>query len=113
MEAGDGGGGTGATGATAAGRVLAVSRSRRTTRPPGPDPVSSFRSTPVSFAMRRANGEALTRVASGGVKGAARGTAPLSPLPATAAAAGRGAGPAVAPVASPGEIGRASCRERV
>src|SRR5207247_9890007 len=66
--AGDGGGGTGATGAeaatVAAGRAAAVSRSRRTTRPPGPDPVSNFRSTPDSLAMRLASGDALTGAAS-------------------------------------------------
>src|SRR5438132_6765741 len=66
--AGGGGGGTGATGAeadtVAAGRAAAVSRSRRTTRPPGPDPVSNFRSTPDSLAMRLASGDALTGAAS-------------------------------------------------
>src|SRR5437879_10413220 len=100
---GDGGGGTGATGAeadtVAAGRARAVSRSRRTTRPPGPDPVSSFRSTPVSLAMRLASGDALTRVASAGAGDGGRGrgaegdgaagggvTRPSSPVPRPAGA---------------------------
>src|SRR5205823_13073750 len=42
------------------------SRSFLTTRPPGPEPVTSCRSTPASFAIRRASGEAFTRVASAG-----------------------------------------------
>src|SRR5213080_4832405 len=50
----------------------ASSRSRFTTRPPGPDPVTSFRSTPESFAMRFANGDAFTRVASAATTAAAR-----------------------------------------
>src|SRR5207237_8058727 len=55
------------TGKVAAGAVVgARSRSFFTTRPPGPEPVTSFRSTPVSFAIRRASGEAFTRVASVG-----------------------------------------------
>src|SRR5437764_14125797 len=43
-----------------------TSRSRLTTRPPGPEPVTSLRSTPASFAIRLASGEAFTRVASPG-----------------------------------------------
>src|SRR5213082_1095218 len=48
------------TGKVGAGAVLgARSRSFLTTRPPGPEPVTSFRSTPASFAMRRASGTPL------------------------------------------------------
>src|SRR5947208_1581128 len=61
------GNGTRETGNVAAGAVAgARSRSFLTTRPPGPEPVTSFRSTPASFAIRRASGEAFTRVASVG-----------------------------------------------
>src|ERR1043166_8043543 len=61
--AGDGTRDTG-NGATSAwtpagtGATTARSRSRLITRPPGPDPWRSFRSTPVSFAMRFARGDA-------------------------------------------------------
>ena len=86
---GDGGGGRGAGGAAGA-----PSRSRLTTRPPGPLPDRSFRSTPVSRAMRLASGDALTRssetVAVGtgvGVGGGAGRTLPPSPFPFPAAAA--------------------------
>src|SRR5437899_7075392 len=51
------------------------------TRPPGPDPWTSLRSTPASFAMRRASGDAFTRVESAGTGCGAGG-----------AGAGRGAG---------------------
>src|SRR5882672_9382039 len=58
---------TGAGDATDAGiGVGALSRSRLTTRPPGPDPWRRAMSTPVSFAIRFANGDALTRAASVG-----------------------------------------------
>src|SRR2546430_10027504 len=39
----------------------ARSRSFLTTRPPGPEPVKSLRSTPASFAIRRASGQLFTR----------------------------------------------------
>src|SRR5207247_9962822 len=51
-------------GAAAGAFVAAVSRSRFTTLPPGPDPATSFRSTPASVAIRRARGDAFTRAAS-------------------------------------------------
>src|SRR5213592_4145094 len=53
-----------AAGVAAWGRAAVASRSRLTTRPPGPEPVTSLRSTPASFAIRLASGEAFTRVAS-------------------------------------------------
>src|SRR2546428_551792 len=40
----------------------AASRSRLTTLPPGPDPVTRFRSTPASLAMRFAKGDAFLLV---------------------------------------------------
>src|SRR5439155_25587620 len=75
--------------------VAAVrSRSFLTTRPPGPDPVTSLRSTPASLAMRRASGDAFTRVASAGAVGvgrvaAATSTSPRSPLATAGVVAGR------------------------
>ena len=51
------------------------SRSFLTTRPPGPEPVTSCRSTPASFAIRRASGEAFTRVASAGAAAGSGATA--------------------------------------
>src|SRR6266851_1822458 len=56
-------------GAVAACTAGARSTSRLTTRPPGPEPCTSFRSTPASFAIRFASGDAFTRVAAGGVTG--------------------------------------------
>src|SRR5204863_9274274 len=41
--------------------ALAASTSRRTTRPPGPLPCRSLRSTPDCAAILRASGEAFTR----------------------------------------------------
>src|SRR6059058_4943052 len=86
-----------------------TSRSRLTTRPPGPDPVTSLRSTPASFAMRLASGDAFTRPASlGGTVVAGFGVAPATTLPASriplpdATAAGRGAEGGAAPTGSPG-----------
>src|SRR5947199_59788 len=80
-SAGEMGEGRGACGGTAGGAAAprtspfsllpASSRSRFTTRPPGPDPVTSFRSTPVSVAMRFARGDAFTRVASAATTAAA------------------------------------------
>src|SRR5205814_10089557 len=106
------GSGKAEAGKVAAGAVVgARSRSFLTTRPPGPEPVTSFRSTPASFAIRRASGEAFTRVASvGGADGSgvtvtgagavATATFPVSrfPLP-DGAAAGRGAEAGPAPSA--------------
>src|SRR3989442_5366035 len=60
---------------TAAGCVPAASRSRFVTRPPGPEPVTSRRSTPASRAMRFASGDAFTRVASAGVGAGVAGSA--------------------------------------
>src|ERR1051325_9120135 len=79
--------------------------SRLTTRPPGPDPVTSLRSTPASLAIRLASGEAFTRLASpaGTVVVAGVGAATATALPASripppdAAAADRGAGAGPAP----------------
>src|ERR1051325_8244182 len=84
--------------------------SRLTTRPPGPDPVTSLRSTPASLAIRLASGEAFTRLASpaGTVVVAGVGAATATALPASriplpdAAAADRGAGAGAAPTVSPG-----------
>src|SRR5262249_30537935 len=53
------------------------------TRPPGPDPWTSLRSTPASLAILRASGDALTRVASATATGADGGAG---------AGAGTGAG---------------------
>ena len=64
-ETGDSGA-AGAAAAAGAAWLGARSTSFLTTRPPGPEPVTSFRSTPASFAIRRARGEAFTRVASAG-----------------------------------------------
>src|SRR5439155_816090 len=54
-----------------------ASRSRLTTRPPGPEPVTTFRSTPASRAIRLASGDAFTRVTSPG----AGPTPPASRIP--------------------------------
>src|SRR5207245_1929333 len=48
-------------------RDARASAARFVTRPPGPDPVTSRKSTPASRAMRLASGDAFTRVASAGV----------------------------------------------
>src|SRR5207237_4142440 len=102
-----------AVGAADAPGLGARSRSFLTTRPPGPEPVTSLRSTPASFAIRRASGEAFTRVASAaaatgsGVTATGAGAVTVATFPASrfplpegvagAAAAG------TAPTASPGE----------
>src|SRR5213076_1520742 len=100
-----------AAGAADAPGLGARSRSFLTTRPPGPDPATSFKSTPASFAILRASGEAFTRVASAGTAATATGagagaiaTFPVSrfPLP-DGAGAGGGAAATVAPTVSPGE----------
>src|SRR6266566_5999929 len=110
-----------AVGAADAPGLGARSRSFLTTRPPGPEPVTSLRSTPASFAIRRASGEAFTRVASAaaptgsGVTATGAGAVTVATFPATvresfrvprfplpegvAGAAAAGA----APTASPGE----------
>src|SRR5215831_15513644 len=63
-----------ATRGTATATAPALSRSRMTTRPPGPEPRTSFKSTPRSLASRRASGEArTTRVASAGATGTGAG----------------------------------------
>src|SRR6266404_1321774 len=100
-----------AAGAAGVPGLGARSRSFLTTRPPGPDPVTSFRSTPASFAIRRASGEAFTRVASAGATdgngataagaaAAAVATFPPSRFPLADEVAG-GAAAAVAPTFSP------------
>src|SRR6266550_3045708 len=61
--------------ATGAPWLGARSRSFLTTRPPGPEPATSLRSTPASFAIRRARGEAFTRVASAGAAAGSGATA--------------------------------------
>src|SRR6267378_3314665 len=96
---GGAGGGTSRCGAGCA-TTARASRSRLVTRPPGPVPVTSLRSTPASFAIRLASGEAFTRVASAGT--AAEGTAPSSPLPGAGAGAGLGTIAGAAPTGSPG-----------
>src|SRR3989442_12491303 len=72
------GNGAAAAPAGAAGDAWLGARSRSflTTRPPGPEPATSFRSTPASFAILRTIGEAFTRVASAdtAVLDGARGT---------------------------------------
>src|ERR1051325_589854 len=70
------------------------SRSRLMTRPPGPEPWTSLRSTPASLAMRRASGDAFTRVASAAIAtGAAAGAgAALGCAVGAGAGAGLGAG---------------------
>src|SRR5439155_11117716 len=88
------------------------SRSFLTTRPPGPEPVTSCRSTPASFAIRRASGEAFTRVASAGAAtgtgvtatgagAVAVATFPVSRFPLPDAVAG-GTAAGAAPTVSPG-----------
>src|SRR2546421_340475 len=86
--------------AGASARDAEPSTSRLTTRPPGPDPLTSLRSTPASRAIRLASGEAFTRVRSAG----AGSTPPASriPLP-DGAGAGRGAAAGGALTVSPGE----------
>src|SRR6266513_1738381 len=101
-----------AAGAADAPGLGARSRSFLTTLPPGPDPATSFKSTPASFAILRASGEAFTRVASvGGADGggvtvtgagaAATATFPVSRFPFPAGAGGGGAAGAL--TFSPGE----------
>src|ERR1700733_9485557 len=65
---------------------LAASRSALTIRPPGPLPLSPFRSIPASLAIRRASGEALTRSA---------------PLPALAGAAADGTASPIRAIRAP------------
>src|SRR5207244_763505 len=91
---------TGVAAAGAGARDAEPSTSRLTTRPPGPDPLTSLRSTPASRAIRLASGEAFTRVRSAG----AGSTPPASriPLP-DGAGAGRGAAAGRALTVSPGE----------
>src|ERR1044071_7392643 len=57
-----------------------ASRSRRITRPSGPDPLTTARSTPRSAAIFRARGEALMRVErrSGGRADGGGGGAPVT-----------------------------------
>src|SRR5512135_3730974 len=122
--AGMGAGGTGRSGAgaravagagtAAAGRAgRAVSRSRRTMRPSGPEPWTARRSSPCSCAIFRASGEALMRPDAGGagagaVDGGGAGGAGFcdacgAPLGATAAPALEPAPfPAAAGTVSPG-----------
>src|SRR5712664_471132 len=99
-------------GTTARACVAPASTSRLMTRPPGPEPWTSLRSTPASFAIRFASGEALTRVASAGAAGAGAGavtgagvgglTAPCSRLPAPAVFAAPGSPLPVPSTFSPG-----------
>src|SRR5213080_4233611 len=74
-----------AAGVAAWGRAAVASRSRLTTRPPGPEPVTSLRSTPASFAIRLASGEAFTPPASpaGAAAVAGLGVATATMLPAS------------------------------
>src|SRR6266446_6947921 len=91
---------TGVAAAGASARDAEPSTSRLTTRPPGPDPLTSLRSTPASRAIRLASGEAFTRVTSAG----AGSTPPASRIPLLdATGAGGGAAATVAPTVSPGE----------
>src|SRR3989440_5238292 len=91
---------------TAVGCVPAASRSRFVTRPPGPEPVTSRKSTPASRAMRFASGEAFTLVASAGVDAGVAGVAGADVVDGALTTddgerAARAAGPAAA-IASPG-----------
>src|SRR5882762_5111908 len=79
----------------------APSTSRLTTRPPGPEPCTSLRSTPASFAIRRASGEAFTRVASAGAAAGAGGGGAGARAAAGGGAAAAGAGFAGAAAPSP------------
>jgi hypothetical protein len=72
-----------AAGAPAAGWAVALSTSALTMRPWGPEPLIRPRSRPLSFAMRRASGEAKTREPSAAAAAAGLGVA-------AAAAAGAG-----------------------
>ncbi len=90
-------------------RTGAASRSRRITRPPGPEPCSNLRSTPFSLAIRLASGEALTtRVASatatgaGAVDGAGAAGAGAAATGVGAGATGGEEGGAAAETFSPG-----------
>src|SRR3989449_8824399 len=100
---------TGVAAAGASARDGEPSTPRLTTRPPGPDPLTSLRSTPASRAIRLASGEAFTRVTSAG----AGSTPPASRIPLLdGTGGGGGAAATVAPTVSPGEaitakIGRA------
>src|SRR5206468_13117894 len=98
------GAGSGERGAGIADRacVAPASTSRLITRPPGPEPCTSFRSTPTSLAIRFANGDAFTRVASAGAASGAgagalttAGAGGLGAVGAGAAADGAGFGVAV------------------
>src|SRR5882762_10515691 len=96
------GGAAGAAGAVGAARVAgAPSTSRLMTRPPGPEPCTSLRSTPASFAIRRASGEAFTRVASAGAAAGAGGGGAGARAAATGGAAAAGTGFAGAAAPSP------------
>src|SRR5256885_1102816 len=78
---------TGVAAAGASARDAEPSTSRLTTRPPGPDPLTSLRSTPASRAIRLASGEAFTRVTSAG----AGSTPPASRIPLLDGTGGAGA----------------------
>ncbi len=84
-----------AAGAEAGAEAEAPSTSALTMRPCGPEPVKVVRSTPLSAAMRRASGEAKTRLPSpvAGAAGAGASVLGASAAPASdAAAAGAAAG---------------------
>src|SRR6266576_2181549 len=83
------------------GLAAPASTSRLMTRPPGPDPCTSFRSTPASLAIRRASGDAFTRVASVAVAtGAGAGAGFGAGFGAAAAGAGFAAPCSVLPAPS-------------
>src|SRR5512143_1935687 len=116
---GERGSGSGRSGSAATASAAGTDfTSRFTTRPPGPVPRISFKSTPASLAIRLARGDALTRVASAtatvpvatadgswltaagwataaGV--AATATAPRSPLPVGFTGAATGVASTVSP----------------
>src|SRR6266480_2481451 len=91
----------GAGAATAAagdgGDAGAPSTSRLITRPPGPEPWTSLRSTPASLAIRFASGDAFTRVASAAAATGTGAGAGAADLAAGSAAAGAGLAGAGAP----------------
>src|SRR5438876_254731 len=83
--------GAGAATVAAGDGAGAPSTSRLITRPPGPEPWTSLRSTPDSLAIRFASGDAFTRVASAAATGTGAG-AGAGALAAGAAAAAAGLG---------------------
>lgn len=76
----------------------AASTSRRTTRPPSPEPCTAEMSIPDSFAMLFANGDAFTRPSPPVGAGAVATGAPVEAAAAAGAGAGAGSGDLTCPL---------------